>query len=128
MVPKPPLQSITSITYVDEDGATQTLATSVYSVDAPTGPTCARGRIYPKYEQEWPTTRCEPGAVTVTFVAGYGTTGASVPARLKMGMLYDIGTLYEIREDHIIGQGYTVTPVPIGSERIYQQFRSWPRP
>jgi uncharacterized phiE125 gp8 family phage protein len=126
-LPKPPLQSVTSVTYVDENGATQTLATTVYSVDAPEGPTCARGRIALKYDQVWPSTRYQPNCVTITFVAGYGDDGESVPARLKMGMLLDIGTLYEIREDYIVGQGYTVSPVPIGSERIYQTFKSWPR-
>lgn len=126
-LPKPPLQSVTSIAYVDEEGANQTLSTSVYSVDAPAGPTCARGRIQLKYDQVWPTTRAQPQAVTITFVAGYGDSGEDVPPRLKAAMLFDIGTLYEIREDYIIGQGYTVSPLPIGSERIYREFKSWPR-
>lgn len=126
-LPKPPLQEVTSITYVDENGDTQTLSTSVYSVDAPEGPKASRGQILLKYDQVWPSTRIEPNAVTILFTAGYGDDGESVPARLKLAMLLDLGTLYEFREDYVIGQGYTVSPLPIGAERIYREYRSWPR-
>lgn len=122
-LPKPPLRTVDSITYVDENGVTQTLSTSLYTVDAPVGPTCARGRILLNYDESWPSTRYQQNAVTIEFTVGYTT----IPPRLKMGMLLDIGTLYELREDYIVGQGYTVSPVPIGAERIYKQFRSWPR-
>lgn len=126
-LPRPPLQSVTSVQYVDEDGATQTLSAALYTVDAPEGPRCARGRILLNYDEEWPSTRCQENAVTVRFVAGYGDTYEAIPPRLKMGMLLDIGTLYEIREDQIVGQGYVVSPVPNGSNAIYQMFKSYPR-
>lgn len=126
-LPKPPLQSVTSVQYVDEDGATQTLSTSLYTVDSPQGPACARGRILLKYDEEWPSTRCQENAVTIRFVAGYGDDPVDVPARIKMAMLLDIGSLYEIREDYIIGQGYTVSPVPIGASSIYKSYKSYPR-
>lgn len=126
-LPKPPLSSVTSVTYVDANGTTQTLSTSLYTVEAPAGPRGRRGRVILNYGEIWPSTRPQPNAVTVRFVAGYGTTSDATPPRLKMGMLLDLGTLFEIREDHIIGQGYTVTPVPIGAERIYRAFKSYPR-
>ena len=52
VVPRPPLQSAT-ITYVDVDGATQTLATGIYTVDTDSEP----GLIYQAYDQDWPSTR-----------------------------------------------------------------------
>jgi uncharacterized phiE125 gp8 family phage protein len=124
-VPKPPLQSVVSISYVDPDGATQTWASNQYVVDAPDGPTAARGRIVPVYGVSWPTTREQINAVTVRFVAGYGDSAAAVPPRLRMGMLEDLGTLYEHREDFVVGQGYAITPFPLGSSAIYRAFKSY---
>lgn len=63
----PPLLDVTSITYVDSAGATQTLATTVYSVVTHERP----GKVKLKYLQDWPTTRIQPDAVTITFRAGY---------------------------------------------------------
>jgi uncharacterized phiE125 gp8 family phage protein len=124
VLPLPPLQSVLSVTYVDEDGATQTLATDQYTVDAPSGPRALRGRIVPAYNVSWPGTRSQINAVTVRFVAGYGSTHASVPPRLKMAMLTDIATLYENREDVVMGQGYSVIAFPTGSTATYATFRS----
>ena len=63
-LPRVPLVSVTSITYVDTAGATQTMAASLYTVDT------ARGRIYLAYNESWPSTRNQPNAVTVRFIAG----------------------------------------------------------
>jgi uncharacterized phiE125 gp8 family phage protein len=63
-----PLISVTSITYVDTDGVTQTLSTSYYTPDT------VKGKIDLAYGQTWPSTRCQPNAVTVRFVAGMVAT------------------------------------------------------
>lgn len=89
----PPLSSVTSITYVDTDGATQTLDASQYVVDANSKP----ARIASAYGESWPSTRTQNNAVTVRFVAGYGAA-ASVPACIKQWMLLAISTLYAQRE------------------------------
>lgn len=80
-VPRPPLSSVSSIAYVDTDGATQTWSSSEYQVDAYTHP----GRIVPAYGYSYPATRPQMNAVTVTFVAGYGAA-ASVPELLKTAL------------------------------------------
>ena len=82
-LPKPPLQSVSSITYVDVDGVEQTLATSVYTVDTDN----TEGLIYEKYDQSWPSTRDVEKAIKITFVCGYGNTATSVPAPLKQALL-----------------------------------------
>lgn len=89
----PPLSSVTSIAYVDTDGATQTLSASKYAVDAASKP----ARIAPAYGESWPSTRTQNNAVTVRFVAGYGAATA-VPACIKQWMLLAINTLYDQRE------------------------------
>lgn len=64
-----PLVSVLSVKYVDTDGNTQTLATSVYTVDAASTP----GRVFLAFDQSWPDTRAERNAVTIQYVAGYVT-------------------------------------------------------
>lgn len=93
LVPLPPLQSVTSITYIDTAGSTQTLATSVYDVDTDSEP----GRISLAYNQSWESTRSDKNAVIVTFVAGYGAATA-VPADLKAVIQLVLADLYEHRE------------------------------
>jgi uncharacterized phiE125 gp8 family phage protein len=124
VVPLPPLQKVVSITYVDTNGTTQTLATSQYTVTAFAGPRAQRGRIEPAYGLSWPSSRDVSLAVTVRFVAGYGDEPTAVPPRLRMAMLQDISTLYEHREDTVVGQGYALLEFPGGSRAIYRSFKS----
>lgn len=62
-----PVTKISQITYVDNDGAEQTLATSVYELDEYSQPS----KVYLKYNQSWPSTRDEPNAVKVYFWGGH---------------------------------------------------------
>lgn len=71
-VPKPPLQSVTSIEYVDQNGDTQTLASNKYVVDTNSDP----GRITLNSTESWPATNDQIDAVTIIFVAGYGAASA----------------------------------------------------
>lgn len=75
-LPRGPLQSVSSITYVDAAGTTQTLSASRYQADAKRRP----GRVVPAVGYSWPAARAGTvNAVTVTYVAGYGASGSSVP-------------------------------------------------
>jgi uncharacterized phiE125 gp8 family phage protein len=91
-LPRSPVQSVTSVTYVDEAGATQTLAGSAYRADV----AGMVARVTPAFDTAWPAARAVTGAVAVRFVAGYGVASA-VPAPLKASMLLLIGHLYENR-------------------------------
>lgn len=65
---KPPVTSVSSITYVDGDGTTQTLSASYYQSNLKKTPPLIREA----YGYSWPTTRSDTeNAVTVTFLAGY---------------------------------------------------------
>lgn len=97
-VPKPNLQSVTSITYVDTDGVSQTLDTDQYLVDIKSEP----GRITPAYGLIWPSTRAQSNAVTVRFVAGYGAA-AAVPDGVKNWMLVRIKQMWDNRAATITG-------------------------
>lgn len=92
--PRPRLQSASSLQYVDTNGTTQTLATSEYRVDTQQEP----GRITEAFGQFWPSTRDVTGAVTLTYVAGYGDAPSDVPQPIKQAMLLLIGSWYEQRQ------------------------------
>ena len=93
----PPVQSITAITYLDEDGATKTLAASAYVVDLEE----PFPRIFLAPDQEWPETYDVPNAVTVEYVAGYGAAAINVPAPLRVCVNSIAADLFEHREAHV---------------------------
>ena len=102
-LPRPPLQSVTSITYTDANGAEQTLPASDYRVDTAAVP----GRVILNRSAAWPSIADEPDAVKVTYVAGYGATGPSVPEEQRAAVLLFVGHLYESREAITVGTGPT---------------------
>lgn len=68
-LPRPPLQSVTGVVYVDTDGNSHTMSASEYTVDTASEP----GRIILAYGAGWPGASLRPGpAITITYVAGYG--------------------------------------------------------
>jgi uncharacterized phiE125 gp8 family phage protein len=94
VLPKAPLQSVSSITYTDSNGDSQTWGSSNYIVDTASKP----GMVHTAYQVSWPVARDIVNAVTVRFVAGYGTTLASVPESIRLAMLLMIAHWYENRE------------------------------
>lgn len=50
-------------------------------------------------------------ALQVTMTAGYGATGATVPAAIRSWMLMQVGALFENRESFVVGT--TVSPLPL---------------
>lgn len=90
-LPKRPIQSVSSIAYFDGGNVTQTMTTTLYSLDA------AERLIYPAYQQTWPATADRWDAVTVTYVAGY-TAQYLVPSIAKQAMLLLIGYYFENRD------------------------------
>lgn len=86
-----PVQSITSLEYVDTDGATQVL--SSYHADLISEP----ARLQPAWNDSWPVTREQLGAVTVEYIAGYGSDPISVPEPLKDAILDAAAYRYDNR-------------------------------
>lgn len=98
------LTSVTSVTYIDMNGAQQTRPSNQYIVDAhhqpvarilPFGidPTTGNQDV-PIY---WLPTRYVPNAMTVTYVAGVTARG-DVPQMVRQAMLMLVGSMYESRE------------------------------
>lgn len=94
-LPHPPLRSVTGIQYVDPDGVTQTLSTSVYEVDTHAEP----GRVLLKYGESWPSVRPQENAVSVTFTAGYGDDPEDVPEKYRQAIQILAGHYYRNRDE-----------------------------
>lgn len=118
VLPKPRLVSVTSITYMDSVGNSQTLAVSNYTVDGKSEP----GRIVPAFGNQWPVTQGVINAVTVRFVAGYGDASA-VPQGIKQAMLLMVGHWYDHRE--AVAHAQTVVEVPMAVDMLLMGHRVW---
>jgi uncharacterized phiE125 gp8 family phage protein len=120
-LPKPPLLAVTSVTYLDAAGVTQTWASSEYSVLAPAGPEAPNGCLFPKVGKRYPSTACQPGAVSIDFNCGYGGP-AALPKAIRSAMFIRISELYERREESTVGT--IVSPNPNTFERLLRRFRA----
>lgn len=109
-LPRPPLQSISSITYIDTDGATQALASSSYTLDTTSEP----GRIY---FEDMPSIKSVMNALKITYVAGYSDADA-VPMKIKQGILLLIGHWFNHREEVV--RGMTPHNVPMAAEAVFE--------
>lgn len=96
-LPRSPLSSVTSITYLDTAGDSQVLATSVYRVVTGFEP----GIITLDYGQSWPSIYPVDGPITVRFVAGYGAEDSDVPADIRHAIKLLAHEMYEHREYQI---------------------------
>jgi uncharacterized phiE125 gp8 family phage protein len=114
-LPKPPLVSVTSIKYIDTDGAEQTTATGVYTVDTDADP----GQVYLSYDQTWPDARTIDKAIDIEYVAGYGAA-ADVPTAIKHAILLLVGHLYEHRETVA---DFQIHDVPMGYDALLWPYR-----
>lgn len=107
------ISSITSITYVDTAGVTQTWSSTRYVSDLPTAPKAPRGRIEPAYGEFWPTTRAQVNAVTIRFVAGFGSTPESVPESLRTAIKMLAAHWFNSgREPVAVGVGIGAVEIP----------------
>ena len=98
-IPLAPLRLVTSVTYKDAAGDTQTLSSALYAVDTTSEP----GRIRPVYGEVWPITRDHTmQSVTVRAVVGYGAA-QNVPYKVRQAILLVVGDYYQHRESVIVG-------------------------
>lgn len=113
-LPFPPLLGVTSFQYRDTNGDLQTLATDQYDVYTH----CEPGLVVPAYNVSWPSIRSQPDALQITYTAGYASGSPTdeaaaqevLPASLRVWMESKLATLFEQREQLVIGA--SVAPLP----------------
>lgn len=112
---KSPIASISSITYYDTNGDSQTWASSNYETDLVSEP----ARIRPAYNVSYPSTRSgKPNAVTVQFVAGVAQ--GSVDQRAKQAILLLLSHWYENREAVVMG---SFSELPMAAQSLINSLR-----
>lgn len=103
-LPRPPVATegtatAVSITYTLEAGGTAALATNQFRVDRHSTP----GAVKTLYAGTWPSHMDDDNSITITWYAGYGASGSSVPAAIKHAMLMLIGFWHENRSAVLVG-------------------------
>lgn len=108
-LPKPPLQYVVSVNYLDPDGEVMTVDSDAYIVHTPT-----HGQGYVEFpcDVELPETEQRDDAIYIQFVCGYPVGGFSgafsegfdsqpqCPKTIKAAIMLVAGSLYEQRESH----------------------------
>lgn len=110
-------QSLTSITYIDTDGNSQTFSNT--QVD--NGSDFLKARIEPAYNYTWPSTRSQLNAVTVVYEAGYGESWNDVPETIRSGILYLVSHYFTNRS--VVGEEMAEIPETVRhlleGEKVY---------
>ncbi len=113
-LPRPPLVTVDSITYIAGDGTVQTLPTTAYVADNASEP----GRVLPTYNAYWPSALSVPNSITIKYTSGYAT----VPQTFVLAIKLMVTAWYENASDFSIGGG-AATELPLGSQRLMQAHR-----
>lgn len=106
-----PVQSVTSIYYLNASGASTLWSSSEYVFDS----ALAKPSIYLAYDENWPELRGWAADVTITYVAGYANA-AAVPKLWKQAMLLLVSHWFENRATVNIGN--ITNEIPLAYEAI----------
>jgi uncharacterized phiE125 gp8 family phage protein len=116
-LPLHPVASITQVTYLDADGATQTLASSAYVLlrDA------LGAFVTFKPGESWPALGPTHAPVSVTYVAG--EPAEAVPSPIRAAILLMAGDLYRFRETAALGVSTSAIPMSTTVEALIASYR-----
>ncbi len=103
-LPRPPMATSGTatavvVTYTLGDDSTATLSSTQYRVDRNATP----GVVRQLRAGTWPGNLDDQNAVTVTWWAGYGASGTSVPAAIRHAILMLVGFWYDNRSTVLVG-------------------------
>ena len=114
LIPLGPVTEITGISYTGANGNEAMLDSWRSDLDA------SPVRIWPARDTSWPAIICEPGAVKVTFTAGF----EAPPADLIWALKLIVSHLYEHREAALdTGAKFGLLTLPLGAEHILDRYR-----
>jgi len=126
LIRKAPVQTIDSISYLDESDDWQTVDESIYYIND----TYSYPSIYLKTGKYWPdlySTNVQP--VQVIFTAGFDIN-IGIPDDIKFALLNHIAVLYEYRGDwnsvnsFTSGSGYLGDTIPPAAMLVYHTYRN----
>ena len=108
-----------SLTYTTDTEESVTLSTSDYRVDRDSWP----GVLRPNYGDSWPAHLADYNSISVTWWAGYGADGTSVPVRIQSAMYMLLTNYYEQRHAVLVGQGVVSKPIEFGVRSLLDSSR-----
>jgi len=116
VLPKSPLQSVSSInTYNDADAATLFPAAN-YFVDTVSDP----GRIVLRTSATWPTVERVANGIEVNFVAGYGPSWNDVPMPIRTALIEMVRVVYDQCDG--VGANMTAAMIPDSAKRFLMPY------
>jgi len=101
-LPRPPMSTsntTATISYLTDTGTRTTMPTDQYRVDSDSTP----GVVRPLYAGTWPAHRVDQNSVVITWYAGYGDSGQSVPRQIRHAIMMLVGVWYEVRSGTMNG-------------------------
>lgn len=98
-LPLRPVQSIAAVRLYDGSGASTTLAPETYLLDGAGNPP----RLVRQNTLVWPKPGRTANGIEIAFTAGYGNTGADVPAPIRQAILLLVAHWYEHRTPLEVG-------------------------
>ena len=120
-LPRPPMATsgtttALTLTYTLGDDSTAVLAATEYRIDRNSTP----GVVRQLREGTWPANLDDQNAITVTWWAGYGSSGSSVPAAIRSAMLMLVAHLWRNRE---MTTEAALSEVPMGTKALLDSAR-----
>lgn len=109
-LPMPPISAISSVTTYDTSNASSSFSSSNYYLN--------NNRLILNFGSSWPSNMRQHGAAEITYVAGYGSTGTTVPMPIKQAVQIQFAGLYESRG--ICTEAAGVFPAAEGLLRQYR--------
>lgn len=109
-------KSVLSVTYIEDATEERVeLDTSEYAFNPITN------KIVLKKQAKARLMRVRARDYQITYVTGW--TKEEIPKSVIQGILMLVGTMYEMREDAAVGQGVTVTDVPVTHKYLFNQYK-----
>jgi uncharacterized phiE125 gp8 family phage protein len=108
-IPRGQVQSVTSVSYIDTAGATQTVSSTYYALDNRSRPNVVE--LLPRYT--WPQADNRLNAITVRYIAGVSAMG-DVPEEIRTAIMLHARYLYDGND-----------PDRVAAERLISSKRVW---
>lgn len=116
---RPPLISVTSVSYYDVDDALQTFSASKYQVVTTKTP----GRVVLNDGESWPSTYDREDAVKVTYQAGYGSDQSDIPMGIKQAIMSLVNHWYDHRDVIESMPGIVSIAVPLSFNTMMDKYK-----
>lgn len=116
-----PLVALSSATYLDTAGASQSFTLSGNLVAANVGHRQSFGLAALEHDADWPDLGEYPGALRIQFTAGFGAAAANVPQTMRLAVLQLAAWWYEQRLP--VNVGNIANQVPLHLQRILNLHR-----